>query len=80
MYLWCNTIRRDARYDKVREKDYKKKYSRPILKSLYPMEDEAAKKYTRKMFQIFQEELIQSQKFICEKIEIKDEINLYKVH
>ncbi|KAH0708767.1 hypothetical protein KY284_010194 [Solanum tuberosum] len=48
----------DARYDKVREKDYKTKHSRPILKTLYPMEDEAAKEYTRKMFQIFQEELI----------------------
>jgi len=42
----------DARYDKVREKDYKTKHSRPILKTLYPMEDEAAKEYTRKMFQI----------------------------
>ncbi|XP_049370779.1 protein FAR1-RELATED SEQUENCE 1-like [Solanum verrucosum] len=70
----------DARYDKVREKDYKTKHSRPILKTLYPMEDEAAKEYTRKMFQIFQEELIQSQKFIAEKIEVKDGANIYKVH
>ncbi|KAG5616259.1 hypothetical protein H5410_016083, partial [Solanum commersonii] len=59
----------DARYDKVREKDYKTKYSKAILKTLYPMEDEAAKIYTRKIFQKFQEELIQSQKFISEKIE-----------
>ncbi|KAF3677104.1 putative E3 ubiquitin-protein ligase-like [Capsicum annuum] len=50
----------DARYDKVRENDYKTKYSKPVLKTLYPMEDEAAEKYTRKIFQIFQEELIQS--------------------
>ncbi|KAG5615218.1 hypothetical protein H5410_015042 [Solanum commersonii] len=32
------------------------------------------------MFQIFQEELIQSQKFIAEKIEVKDGANIYKVH
>ncbi|XP_049374048.1 protein FAR1-RELATED SEQUENCE 5-like [Solanum verrucosum] len=70
----------DARYDKVREKDYKTKHSRPILKTLYPMEDEVAKEYTRKIFQIFQEELIQSQKFISEKIEVKDGRNIYKVH
>ncbi|KAF3653472.1 hypothetical protein FXO38_15630 [Capsicum annuum] len=70
----------DARYDKVREKDYNTKYSRPVLKILYPMEDEAAKKYTRKIFQIFQEELIQSQKFVSEKFEVKDGINVYKVH
>ncbi|KAG5616589.1 hypothetical protein H5410_016413 [Solanum commersonii] len=60
----------DTRYDKVREKDYKTKYSRPILKPLYPMEDEATKEYTRKIFQIFQEELTQSQKNIFEKIEV----------
>ena len=40
----------DARYDKVREKDYKTKHSKAILKTLYPMEDEAAKIYTRKIF------------------------------
>lgn len=44
------------------------------------MEDETMKKYTRKIFQIFQEELIQSQKFISEKIEVKDGANIYKVH
>ncbi|KAH0636030.1 hypothetical protein KY290_036425 [Solanum tuberosum] len=33
----------DARYDKIREKEYKTKYSKAILKTLYPMEDEAAK-------------------------------------
>ncbi|KAM3247360.1 protein FAR1-RELATED SEQUENCE 9-like [Capsicum annuum] len=70
----------DARYDKVTEKNYKTKYSRPVLKTLYPMEDEVAKKYTRKIFQIFQEELIQSQKFVSEKFEVKDGINVYKVH
>ena len=70
----------DARYDKVREKDYKTKHSKAILKTLYPMEDEAAKIYTRKIFQKFQEELIQSQKFISEKIEVQDGIHIYKVH
>ena len=44
------------------------------------MEDEAAKIYTRKIFQKFQEELIQSQKFISEKIEVQDGIHIYKVH
>ena len=44
------------------------------------MEDEAAKIYTRKVFQKFQEELIQSQKFISKKIEVQDGIHIYKVH
>uniref|UniRef100_A0A3Q7I649 Protein FAR1-RELATED SEQUENCE n=1 Tax=Solanum lycopersicum TaxID=4081 RepID=A0A3Q7I649_SOLLC len=70
----------DARYDKVREKNYKTKHSKAILKTLYPVEDESAKIYTRKIFQKFQEELIQSQKFISEKIEVQDGIHIYKVH
>ncbi|KAM3382455.1 hypothetical protein P3S68_008029 [Capsicum galapagoense] len=70
----------DARYDKVREKDYKTKHSKAILKTVYPMEDEAAKTYTRKIFQKFQEELIQSQTFVSEKIEVRDGIHIYKVY
>uniref|UniRef100_A0A3Q7FL72 Protein FAR1-RELATED SEQUENCE n=1 Tax=Solanum lycopersicum TaxID=4081 RepID=A0A3Q7FL72_SOLLC len=70
----------DVRYDKVRKKYYKTKYSRLSLNTLYPMEDKATKEYIRKIFQIFQEELIQSQKFISEKIDVKDRRNIYKVH
>ena len=70
----------DARYDKVREKDYKTKHSKAILKTLHLMEDEIAKMYTKKIFQKFQEELIQSQKFISEKIKVRDGIHVYKVH
>jgi hypothetical protein len=50
-----------------REKDVKTKTSRPILKTCYKMEAEAANVYTRKSFLIFQEELFKSQKYNLSK-------------
>jgi hypothetical protein len=43
----------DARYNKEREKTFKTRNSKPLLRTLYPMEEEASKVYTRKMFRIF---------------------------
>jgi len=43
----------NARYLKEKEKDVKTKTSRPILKTCYKMEAEAAKVYRRKSFFMF---------------------------
>jgi hypothetical protein len=51
----------NARYLKEKEKDVKTKTSRPIFKTCYKMEAQAAKVYTRKSFLMFQEELFKSQ-------------------
>jgi len=47
----------DARYNKEREKTFKTRNSKPLLQTLYPME-EASKVYTRKMIRIFQDALV----------------------
>jgi hypothetical protein len=44
------------------------------------MEEEASKIYTRKLFRIFQDELVGSQKFIAEKVEFSSDLSTYKVH
>jgi ubiquitin len=44
----------DACYIKEKEKDIKTKTSRPILKTCYKMEVQAANVYTRKSFFMFQ--------------------------
>nr|GMC57955.1 protein FAR1-RELATED SEQUENCE 5-like [Ipomoea batatas] len=70
----------DARYNKEREKTFKTLNSKPILKTLYPMEEEASKVYTRKMFRMFQDELIHSQQFVAEKFITNEHESVYKVH
>jgi hypothetical protein len=70
----------DARYNKEREKTFKTINSKPFLRTLYPMEEEASKIYTRKLFRIFQDELVGSQKFIAEKVEFSGDLSTYKVH
>lgn len=55
----------DARYNKEREKTFKAINSKPFLQTLYPMEEEDSKFYTRKLFRTFQDELVGSQKFIA---------------
>ncbi|KAI5438478.1 hypothetical protein KIW84_024278 [Lathyrus oleraceus] len=69
----------DARYNKEREKTFKTRNSKPLLRTLYPMEEEASKIYTRKMFRIFQDELVGSQLFITEKVKFSIEVSTYKV-
>ncbi|KAK7266928.1 hypothetical protein RIF29_19589 [Crotalaria pallida] len=70
----------DTRYNKEREKTFKTTNSKPFLLTLYPMEEEASKSYTRKVFRIFQNELVGSQKFTAEKIQFSGEVTIYKVH
>ncbi|KAI5446098.1 hypothetical protein KIW84_014081 [Lathyrus oleraceus] len=70
----------DARYNKEREKTFKTRNSKPLLRTLYPMEEETSKIYTRKKFRIFQDELVDSQLFITEKVKFSIEVSTYKVH
>ncbi|KAJ1384267.1 Zinc finger, PMZ-type [Sesbania bispinosa] len=44
------------------------------------MEEEASKSYTRKLFRIFQDELVGSQMFTAEKVVVSNEVSTYKVH
>jgi hypothetical protein len=57
----------NACYLKEKAKDVKTKTSRPILKTSYKLEAEAANVYTRKSFFMFQEELFKSQKYNSSK-------------
>ncbi|CAJ2645475.1 unnamed protein product [Trifolium pratense] len=70
----------DARYNKEREKNVKTRNSKPQLRTLYPMEEDASKIYTRKVFRKFQDELVGSQVFIAEKVESSVEVSKYKIH
>ena len=70
----------DARYNKEREKSFKTMNSTPILRILYPIEEIASKSYTRKLFRIFQNELVGSQKFTTKKVKFSTDIYTYKVH
>lgn len=70
----------DTRYNSERHKTFKTLNSKPLLRTLYPMEEEVSKIYTRKMFRIFQDELVSSQMFIAEKIDFSTEVSTYKVH
>jgi hypothetical protein len=69
----------NARYLKEKEKDVKTNTSRPILKTCYKMEAEAAKVYTRKSFLIFQEELFKSQKYNSSKHRKEGGQKIYRV-
>ncbi|OMO66114.1 hypothetical protein COLO4_30765 [Corchorus olitorius] len=64
----------DARYNKEREQNFKTMNSKPILKTMYPMEKEASIVYTRKMFRKFQDELIHSQQYVAEKINAVEQV------
>ncbi|OMO79265.1 hypothetical protein COLO4_24493 [Corchorus olitorius] len=70
----------DARYNKEREQNFKTMNSKPILKTMYPMEKEASMVYTRKMFRKFQDELIHSQQYVAEKINAVAQVYKYRVH
>ncbi|XP_059457607.1 protein FAR1-RELATED SEQUENCE 5-like [Corylus avellana] len=69
----------DARYLEEKEKDVKTKTSRPILKTCYKMEVQAANVYTRKSFLMFQEELFNSQKYNSSKHGEEGGTKIYRV-
>ncbi|KAL4385753.1 hypothetical protein GQ457_15G014850 [Hibiscus cannabinus] len=68
------------RYNKEREKNFKTINSKPILKTLYPMEAEASCIYTRKLFRMFQDELIHAQKYVADRADVTGGVKVYKVH
>ncbi|KAK8578163.1 hypothetical protein V6N13_047020 [Hibiscus sabdariffa] len=54
--------------------------SKPVLKTLYPMEAEASLVYTRKLFRIFQDELVHAQEYVANRVDVNDGLKAYKVH
>ena len=69
----------DARYFKEKEKDVRTKSSRPVLKTCWPIEEQAGKVYTRKSFSIFQGELFNSQRYKATKVQTEGENKIYEV-
>ncbi|XP_031473146.1 protein FAR1-RELATED SEQUENCE 5-like [Nymphaea colorata] len=59
----------ESRYEKEMHSDFETNYMQPILKTQCPMEEEAARIYTRTMFLKFQEELVESLAYIVEEKE-----------
>ncbi|XP_035550049.1 protein FAR1-RELATED SEQUENCE 5-like [Juglans regia] len=69
----------DARYFKEKEKDVRTKSSWPVLKTCWEIEEEAAKVYTRKSFNIFQDELFNCQRYKATKVQQEGESKMYEV-
>ena len=69
----------DVRYNKEKEKSVKTKTSRPILKTCYKMEVQAANVYSRKSFLMFQEELFNSKKYTSSKHREEGDTKIYRV-
>ncbi|XP_042979987.1 protein FAR1-RELATED SEQUENCE 5-like [Carya illinoinensis] len=69
----------DARYFKEKEKDVRTKSIRAVLKTCWAIEEEAAKVYTRKSFEIFQDELFNSQRYKATKVQKNGESKMYEM-
>ncbi|KAG7957021.1 hypothetical protein I3843_11G153900 [Carya illinoinensis] len=69
----------DARYFKEKEKDMKTKSTKAVLKTCWAIEEEAASMYTRKSFEIFQDELFNSQRYKASKVQKEGESKMYAV-
>ncbi|KAG2702362.1 hypothetical protein I3760_06G085400 [Carya illinoinensis] len=69
----------DACYFKEKEKDVRTKSTRAVLKTCWTIEEEAAKVYTRKSFEIFQNELFNSQRYKATKVQKEGESKMYEV-
>ncbi|OMO91206.1 hypothetical protein COLO4_18552 [Corchorus olitorius] len=60
----------ENRYAKEREKNFKTMDSKPVLKTLYSMEAEASQIYTRKLFRMFQDELVHTQEYVADRVNV----------
>ncbi|KAI9153174.1 hypothetical protein LWI28_007191 [Acer negundo] len=69
----------DARYFKEKEKDVRTKSTCVILKTPLKIEEKAAFIYIRKSFMIFQDELLDSLRYISRKLSKKGESKKYGV-
>ncbi|XP_042987214.1 uncharacterized protein LOC122315405 [Carya illinoinensis] len=67
----------DARYFKEREKDVRTKSTRAVFKTCWTIEEEVAKVYTRKSFEIFQDELFNSQRYKATKVQKEGESKMH---
>ncbi|OMO63738.1 FAR1-related protein [Corchorus capsularis] len=52
------------------KKIYKTMDSKPVLKTLYSMEAEASQIYTRKLFRMFQDELVHTQEYVADRVNV----------
>ncbi|XP_035545152.1 protein FAR-RED IMPAIRED RESPONSE 1-like [Juglans regia] len=66
-------------YFSEKDKDVKTKPSMPIMRITYSIEEELAKIYTRKSFLIFQDELLNSQRYKVHKTREEDGRKIYLV-
>ncbi|XP_041009288.1 protein FAR1-RELATED SEQUENCE 5-like [Juglans microcarpa x Juglans regia] len=67
----------DARYFNEKEKDVRKKSTKPVLKTYWKIEEEATKVYTRKSFSIFQDEPFNCQQYKATKVQTEGESKMY---
>lgn len=68
-----------SRHEKEAVADFATTYTKPILKSPSPIEKQAAEVYTRAVFDIFQEEFVQSLAYYVDKMESDGQISRYTV-
>ncbi|XP_031486387.1 protein FAR1-RELATED SEQUENCE 5-like [Nymphaea colorata] len=69
----------DGWFEKQLEEDLKSSYMKPILKTSFPMEVQAAEVYTRTIFLEFQDQLIQSLQHVVELTNENGTIGTFKV-
>ncbi|XP_041003880.1 protein FAR1-RELATED SEQUENCE 5-like [Juglans microcarpa x Juglans regia] len=69
----------NVRYFSEKEKYVKTKTSMPIMRTTYSIEEELAKIYTRKSFMIFQDELLNCQRYKAHKTQEEDGRKIYLV-
>lgn len=69
----------ESRYEKEIKADYDTINTAPVLKTPSPMEKQAAKVYTRKLFKKFQEELIETLTFLANKVDEEETSIVYRV-
>lgn len=67
------------RCEKELEEDIRTMHTKPILKTRFPIEKQAADTYTRIMFLRFQEEVFESQGYVATKVQEDGSINTYNV-
>lgn len=81
LLVFINCFDRDmaSRHEKEAEADFATVYTQPILRSPSPMEKQAAEVYTRAVFDIFQEEFVQSLAYYVDKVETGGQISRYTV-
>ncbi|KAJ4766783.1 FAR1-related sequence 3 [Rhynchospora pubera] len=68
-----------CQYEKELQADVLTTQARPVMRTASPMEKQASEFYTRTIFEIFQEELVESSSFFTESFEEQGPISKYRV-